>query len=403
MIYNYKAFKSTGESASGTIEASDPKDAKVKLRMQNMFVTEITDATPGAKPRLLSLPKFTSTKKLTEISAFTRQLATLLHSGIALTEALNALIEQTDSLEWRGVITGVRDKVTQGSSFAEAISGHPHYFNDLYVNMVKAGEASGNLDKVLSRLADYIHGQARLRSKVSAALIYPAIMIVVGSCVVLFLFLFVIPQILVVLEKQNIPKPLPTQILVGLTSFLTHFWWLLFLAGIAIFTAIKLFIATPKGRLFYDGFILKVPVLGQLFRKQAISRFASTFGTLLESGIPAMDALGIVKTVVGNVVIANVIEDVRAKIMEGADISTPLKKGKIFPPVVSYMIAIGEQSGNLEELLRRIAEEYDEEIEVTTQKITALLEPVIIVVMALLVGFVALSILLPILTMSKIH
>jgi general secretion pathway protein F len=296
----------------------------------------------------------------------------------------------------------IREKIGSGTTFADALANHPAYFSDLYVNMVRAGEASGSLDVVLAGLADYIQSQHRLHARVMAALTYPIVMVVIGVGVVSFLLMFVVPKILVVLKSQKAALPLPTEILIAVCAVVTQFWWMFIIAFFGLWVLKRVIVATPKGRLAYDSMLLKMPVLGELFRKQAVSRFASTFAALLESGIPAVEALGIAKSVTGNMVLSNCLDEVRQKIIQGSNIAGPLKKSKVFPPVMGYMVAVGEESGRLEQLLRKVAEAYDEEIEVTTQKVTAMLEPVLIVVMATVVGFIVLSILLPIIEMSKL-
>ncbi len=402
-VYQYKALKRTGETASGIIDADSPREARNKLRGQSLLVTDITpvEETAQAAPRV-SLPRIFSRRRLSEVAIMTRQLATLLAAGIPLAQSVTALIEQCESKQLEAVLRDVKEKVVSGRTFADALSGHPYVFNKLYVNMVRAGEASGNLDVILARLSDYLHSQYRIQGKVLAALTYPLIMVVVGIGVVTFLLTYVVPKIMLILEQQKRVLPLPTELLLGFSAFLQNFWWLI-LAVLAFFYAlVRLMLSTEQGRYTYDSLKIRVPILGQFFKKQAISRFAATFATLLESGIPALEALKIVRDVVDNQVLARVLDEVGAKVLGGADISTPLKRSKIFPPVLSYMVAIGEESGRLEELLRKISEAYDEEIELSAQRMTTLLEPVLVVAMAVVVGFVVLAILLPILQMSKI-
>lgn len=333
----------------------------------------------------------------------TRQLATLLGSGIPMIGGLSALIDQIEHEDMKTSLMDVRERVSQGGSLSEALAAHPIYFNELYVNMVRAGEAGGNLDKVLFRVADYLHAQNRTRSKVVASLTYPIIMLVIGSGVVAVLMTFVVPKILQVIKKQgNAALPLPTEILMVASGFMKQYWWLI-LAGIAgVWYAYWQARRTPAGRLWTDTMKLRIPVVGNLMKKASISRFAITFSTLLESGLPVLEAMAVVRRVVDNELLANTLDMVRQKIAEGADIATPLKQSKVFPPVVGYMIGVGEESGRLEELLKKTAEAYDEEVEIAAQRLTALLEPFMIVVMAFVVGFIVLSVLMPILQMSNL-
>jgi general secretion pathway protein F len=291
----------------------------------------------------------------------------------------------------------IKEKVTQGSTFGDALAFHPQYFNELYVNMVRAGETAGNLDVILGRLADFVQAQRKLRDKVSAAMTYPIVMVVVAVLVISILMTVVVPKITQSLVQQKKSIPLPTEILMAVSAFFQNYWWIL-LVGIAILTVIiQQIYKTSRGRLAIDKFMLRIPVFGDLLKKQAIARFSTTFSTLLKSGVPVVQCLEISGRIVNNRVLQAVIDDVRVKIVEGADIATPIKRSGAFPPVVGYMIAVGEQSGQLETILDRISETYDEEIDLATQRATALLEPVLIVSMAVVVGFIIFSIILPIL------
>ena len=403
-IYNYKALKGDGGSATGVIDADSPKDARLKLKSRKLHVSELVAV--GFKEegaRKLRVPFFTGSAQR-ELPIITRQLATLLASGIPLMGAISALVEQAEDPKLKRILMDVRERVSQGTSFSDALAQHSYLFSELFVNMVRAGEASGALDKILFRLADYLHTQRKMKSKIVAALTYPIIMLLVGTTVIFILMAKVVPEITTVITKQrgNAALPLPTDILIGVSDFVAAYWWVmlgfLVLAGLAIARYRK----TAAGRLYFDGLLLSVPVLGNLVRKSVISRFALTFATLLESGLPVLDSLNVVKKVVNNQVVSNVLDDLRKKISEGADMSTPLKNSKVFPPVVGYMIAVGEESGRLEELLKKVAETYDEEVEIAAQRLTSLLEPLMIVGMAVVVGFIVLSILLPILEMSNV-
>jgi general secretion pathway protein F len=299
------------------------------------------------------------------------------------------------------VLRDLRERVTQGSSFADALEQHPAYFADLYVNMVRAGEASGNLDEILMQVAAYLVKESRLRNKVGTALTYPAIMLLVGLVVVIVLMKVAVPKILAVLEsvKQSV-LPLPTRMLMGVSHFVESYWIAMFVVlALAIF-GLRVLGWTERGRYALDRVRLWLPIFGDLFRKQAVSRFAVTFSTLLRTGIPVLEGLNVVRRIVGNAVIAKTLGEVREAIMQGADIATPLKRSGIFPPVVGYMIAIGEESGRLDEILTNLAESYDEEIEVATQRLTALLEPVIILVLAVVVAFIALAVIMPVMELS---
>ena len=405
-VYDYKGLTPSGGTKTGIVDADSPREARLKLRAQNVMVTAITQREAAVrrdkkKDKLLDFSR--SVKGKGEIPMYTRQLATLLQAGIPLAQSMNALIEQCSTPDLEAAFRDVREKLTQGLSFAESLAYHPEYFPDLYVNMVKAGEASGNLDGVLHRLADYLQRQAQIRNKVGAALAYPIVMIVVGIVIIIILMAFVVPKILKVVERAGQQIPLPTRIMKGIADFLGSYWLVMAAAVLALMLLHRYMMRRKEYRYSFDKFKLRIPVLGDLFRKTAVSRFAVATSTLLKSGVPVLDALKIVKDIVNNEVLASVLETVQKRIVEGTDISTPLKKSGVFPPVVGYMIAVGEQSGQLEDMLDQVAVAYDEEVEVQTQKVTSLMEPLIIVAMALVVGFIVISIMLPILKMSNIR
>ena len=405
-VYNYKGLTLTGENRTGIIDADSPREARVKLRSQNLMVTELNQRTTTVrrdkkKTKLLDFSRGPRGKG--EVPMYTRQLATLLKAGIPLAQSMAALIEQCQVADLEAAFRDIREKLTQGLSFAEALAYHPVYFTDLYVNMVKAGEASGSLDMVLDRLADYLQRQAQIRNKVTAALAYPFVMIVVGIVIVFILMTFVVPKVIAVVEQSGQTVPRITKILQGIANFLGNYWFFILAGVLVIMLLHRAGMARPGYRYRVDLFKLKIPVLGELFRKSAVSRFAVSMSTLLKSGVPVLEALRIVKDIVNNAVLARVLDTVHKRIIEGTDIATPIKKSGVFPPVVGYMIAVGEQSGQLEDMLDRVAEAYDEEVTVQTQKVTSLLEPILIVGMAFVVGFIVISVMLPILRISDIR
>ena len=405
-VYNYKGLTLAGENKTGIIDADSPREARIKLRAQNLMVTELDQRSVSVrrdkkKGKLLDFSRGPRGKQ--EVPMYTRQLATLLKAGIPLAQSMGALIEQCQVADLEAAFRDIREKLTQGLSFAEALAYHPAYFTDLYVNMVKAGEASGSLDMVLDRLADYLQRQAQIRNKVVAALAYPVVMIVVGVVIVLILMTFVVPKVMQVVEQSGQQVPALTKALRNIAQFLGDYWFFLLAGALVLMLIHRAGMRRPAYRYQVDRFKLKIPVLGELFKKSAVSRFAVSMSTLLKSGVPVLEALRIVKDIVNNAVLARVIDTVHKRIIEGTDIATPIKKSGVFPPVVGYMIAVGEQSGQLEEMLDRVAEAYDEEVAVQTQKVTSLLEPLLIVGMALVVGFIVISVMLPILKISDIR
>ena len=400
-IYEYKALSKGGKTKTGILDADTAKDARNKLRAEGIHVVSLHEI-KGVRKKSNFIPNLFARKNVSDLAMTTRQMATLLESGIPLRESIGAMIDQVEDKNLQTTFRDVREKITSGKSFAEALSDHPFYFNDLYVNMVKAGEASGTIDAVLKKLADFLQAQSRMQGKVSAALAYPIVMMFIGAGVVLFLMTFVIPKIQKVLSGQGKALPLPTQIMVTLSNLCVSWWWAMILGVVVLVIAFKMAINTTKGRRIYDLTRISLPVMGMLFKKQAVSRFAVTLSTLLQSGLTALDSLKIVRNIVDNVIMAETIDEVQKTIIEGGQIAEPMRRSKVFPPVVGYMMSIGEKTGQLDTILTKIAEAYDEEIEITTQKVTAILEPLMIVVLSAIVGFIVLSIILPIMDMSKL-
>ena len=411
-VFEYRALTHRGKSTKGIIDADTAKDARQQLRGNKVHVTEIRQI--NSKKRQTTADGKEKSGKLSfefnlehsinsrDLATFTRQFSTLLRSGIQLADALRAMVEQCEDRHFERVLRNVKEEITTGNNLAEALAKHPRYFSDLYVNMVRAGEASGNLDKVLVQLADYIQKQASLKGKVVAAITYPCIMVLVGTAVVIFLMSYVVPKITQVLEDRGQALPLITEVLVHVSGFMQSYWWILLIGVVGSFFLFKAFLATEAGRLRYDTLLLRLPIFGPLFSKQAISRFAMTFSTLLKSGLPALDALKIVALVVNNARLTQVINDIHGRILEGADIATPIKKSKVFPPMVGYMVSVGEQSGQLEEILDRLSESYEEELDFTIQKVTSSIEPIIIILLAAVVGFIIAAVLLPLLDFSGV-
>lgn len=422
-VFQYKAFDQGGKETTGIVDASTPREAREKLRGRNVFVTDmvavkkagnlaktggkggkgdggLADAVEeqgisqaaGLRQQLEGL--FVSRAR-DELVSVTRLLATLLKAGIPLIGAISSVIQQVEDKYLGTVLRQIRESVQGGVSFADALGSHPMLFDALFVNMVRAGEAAGALDQVLKRLADFMQAQKRMKNRVSAALMYPLIMMVMGFGVVCFLLAYVVPKIVTVVTKRGTPLPLPTKILLVVQNAFVEWWWVGLLAAIGTWVIYSAIVRTEKGALLRDTWKLNAPIVGDLFRKQSVARFATTFATLLRSGVQATDCLKILANVVDNKLLGKVLVEVRERIIEGTDISTPIKRSRVFPPVVGDMIAIGEESGQLEELLERIAEAYDEEVDITSQKVTALIEPIIIVVMAAIVGFIVLAVILP--------
>ncbi|HNR98920.1 MAG TPA: type II secretion system F family protein [Planctomycetota bacterium] len=398
-VYRYTALDADQKVTTGVIEAANAKDARVQLLGGNLYLLDLDSATGGtAVRRNVALSK----RSANELALVTRQFATLAKAGIPLADALAALADVIEDPRLQITFRDVKENVTHGMSLAEALKRHPRHFSPLYVSMVKVGEASGNMTLVLNHLSDYLHTHARLRTKVKQALTYPVLMLTVGAFVVGFLLAFVIPRITDMLLESGKALPVPTVMLIGLSGFLGRFWWAIAAALAGLYAAYRAAVATERGALARDAFVLAAPVAGTLLKKSLVSRFAMTFATLLRAGLPAVESLAIVKETVGNKVLEATIGAIHDRIIEGQDIAEIMKRGGVFPPLVAYMIAVGEKSGRLEEMLGIVNEYYDEEIEAATARFTSVLEPVMIIALALIVGFVVMGVILPILDMGKI-
>jgi len=401
-VYEYKAFNKKGKTVTGVIDADSSQEARIKLREEDVFITDLYETTAvQEKKSSANIVLFARIRPI-EISVMTRQLSTLLNAGIPLVEALSAVIDQIDNKGLKKIMSQVRESVREGMSFADALSRHPRAFSQLMVNMIRSGESSGSLEIVLLRLADFLEQQIELKRKVGSALIYPTVTISIALIVLLFLLVYVVPSVTQIFADMKQTLPLPTAILIAVSRFTQNYWWLFLLSAIAVFSGIKAYTKTDDGRIHFDRLKLKMPLFGSLIRKIAIARFSRTLGTLLKNGVPLLNALDIVKNVVGNKILEQTIEDARTHIGEGSTIHDPLKRSGVFPPIVIHMIFVGEKSGTLEEMLNKVADTTDNEINSVVNTLTSLLEPIMIVGLALVVGFIVLSILLPIFEINQL-
>ena len=403
-VFAYKALDQSGKAVEGLKEADSPRTLRGLLRRDGLYLTEVTGekTAKAASPEMSVRRWVVGRVKADDVAVATRQLAVLVNAGIPLVDALTALVEQVDNERLKRVVSAVKQRVNEGSSLADALGQHPKVFNNLYVNMIRAGESSGALDVVLFRLADFTESQARLRSKILGTLTYPAAMVIIGAAVMGILFTVVIPKITKVFEDTKVVLPWTTRILIGFATFMHDYWWAMgiLLAG-GIYALVR-WLKTPGGRARWDVWVLDAPIFGPLIRQVAVARFSRTLATLLKSGVPLLTALDIVRNIVGNTRLAAVIEEARESIKEGESIAAPLKRSGEFPPLVYHMIAIGEKSGELEEMLGNVANAYDSQVETKVAALTSLLEPIMIVVMGVAVAFIVFSILMPSLQINTI-
>jgi general secretion pathway protein F len=401
-VYEYKGVTSGGKNVSGVQDGEGLKAVKSKLKKEGIIVLEIREGASAraARRETLSLA-FGSRVRLGDVANATRQLATLLSSGLPLMDALTVLVEQEENAGLRGALSSVRDSVREGATLADALKDNPRVFSQLYINMVSAGEASGTLEITLDRLADFLDEQVRFRGRISAALAYPAFMTVIGLGMLLFIFSFVMPRIIGMFQDMKQQLPFITLMLLAVVRFLSSFWWVLLLALAGGAYYFRRYARTQAGKENIDARLLRLPVFGPLIRMIAVSRFTRTLGTLLQSGVPTLAALDIVRNVIGNSVLANAVQKARENVREGEPIADPLRRSGLFPPVVVQMVAVGEKSGELEKMLLKISDSFDRTVETRLTGLMALMEPVIILVMGVIIGFVVIAIMLPMLEMSS--
>ncbi len=407
-VFEYKGFDAGGKSVQGIVDADSPKAARAKLRKQNTFATEVWEQKAGAATRGSGLKievdfsRFFQRVSTQDIATMTSQLATLVGSGIPMVEALSALVDQVENPLLKRVLVEIRQDVNEGDPLARAMRKHPKVFSSLYINMVGAGEQSGALDIVLRRLTDYTESQVKLQGKVTSAMMYPLLMGGVSALIVLGLFVGVIPRIRRIFDSFNAGLPLITRVMLAISDFLASYWWLVgLMIGGGAYAALR-WVRTPVGRKKWHRWKLTMPIFGKVNRLVAVSRFCRTLSTLLDSGVPILTAVGIVKNVVENDILAEAIENAGRNIREGQSIAGPLKESGEFPPLVTHMIAIGEKTGELEPMLGKVSDSYDQEVENMLGAMTSLLEPILILTMGGVVAIVALSILLPMLNLSAI-
>jgi general secretion pathway protein F len=409
-VFEYTGLTEAGKNVRGIRDAESSKALRQMLRKDGVYLTDARAAEAGAvvgeqktglarEVDVAAMLGFTGVSSQ-DLAIATRQLATLIAAGIPLVDALTALVDQIEQPRLKRIMGVVKQKVNEGSSLADALREHPKVFSELYVNMIRAGESSGALDIVLVRLADFTESQAQLRNKIIGAMLYPAIMVVVGIAIVSILFVVVIPKVTKIFEDMNVTLPWTTRILIGVSSFARDYWYVVLVAVPLLVFAVRRFVRTPRGRAWWDRTKLDAPVFGELIRMLSLSRFAKTLATLLASGVPLLTAMDIVKNIVSNTLLADVIDKARDAIREGESIAAPLRRSGQFPPLVYHMIAIGERSGQLEEMLQNVARSYEAQVEMRVGALTSLLEPVMIVAMAGGVAFIVFSILMPIMQLN---
>ncbi len=404
-VYAFKGVDAqTGKAIKGYRDADSAKALRGLLRREGVLLTSASIDSKHQKKGANELDLFAFFKRPTssDVAVMTRQLATLVRAGIPLVESISALVDQTEKESMAKVLTAIREDLKEGTAFAKALDKHRKVFQPLYVNMVAAGEASGTLEAVLERLADFMEDQARLKGKITSAMAYPVLMTIIAACLVGVLMVAVVPKVTSIFENLGQELPWYTVLLITVSDFLADFWWLVLMMIGGAYYAFHRWVSTEEGRLKWDTFMLRVPLFGRLNLLVAVARFARTLATLLSSGVPLLVAMDIVRNVLGNRLLEGVVKNAISSIREGESIAEPLRRSGQFPPMVTHMITVGEKSGQLEQMLENVSKAYEADVETKVATLTSLLEPLVIVVMGGMVGFIAMAILMPLVQMNQL-
>jgi general secretion pathway protein F len=405
-VFEYHGIQATsGKAVKGYRDADNPKALRGLLRKDGILLTSANEETAErarAQRRDIDLFAFFKRATTADVAVMTRQLATLVRAGVPLVDSISALVDQVEKEGLVRVLTAVRENLKSGTSFAKCLEQHPKVFPNLYVNMVAAGEASGTLEAVLDRLADFMESQARLKGKVTAALAYPILMMLIGIVMVSVLMIAVVPKVVSIFDNLGQELPWYTQLLIFVSNAFAGYWWLMLMLVGGGSWYFRRWRATPAGRLQWDTFVLRVPIVGRLNLLVAVARFSRTLSTLLASGVQLLTAMNIVKNVLGNALLESVVSSAIASIREGESIAEPLRRSGEFPPMVTHMIAIGERTGQLEQMLDNVSRAYEADVETKVVALTSLLEPLMIMLLGGVVGFIAMAILMPLVQMNQL-
>ena len=405
-VYQYKGISSSGRAVSGSIEAESARSARMKLKATGVFPKSVEETRTRKDTKGFSWNPSVRLKSnkvsLSQLSVAARQFATLIGAGMPVVEAIRALCDQIDNDNLRQVFTEVGDKVNEGDTLANSMREYTKVFPRVYVNMVASGEASGKLDLVLERLADLFESQTILRRKIYSALTYPVLMLFLCLGVVVFLLAFLVPKITEIFKDKGAILPLPTRVVIGLSDFTQDYWHYCFLGAVAALFALRAYCRSVVGRKRLDKLKLSIPIFGSVILKTATSRFARNLGTMLDSGIELLRALSIARNIVNNVILEEAIDKAIDRIREGASLSSELKSSGLFPPLLTHMVAIGEKTGALDEMLLRAAKSYESEVDAFVNGLTSILEPLLIIFLAGIVAVIIAAVMLPMLEMTSL-
>ncbi|AFY01283.1 type II secretion system inner membrane protein GspF [Bdellovibrio bacteriovorus] len=401
-IFEYKGLSKDGRNVKGTIDAENQRAARTKLKKDNIFVIDIKDK-KKVDPKKKSGPRATKTVGVKDLSLMTRQLATLIKANIPLVDALTAVSEQVENPTLAEALADCKNMVNEGSTLHKAMLKYPNVFTTIYVSMVEAGEMSGSLDVILMRLAEFTEAQADLRAKVSSAMTYPVIMLVVTFGLMGFLFIFLIPKMVTVFESApQLQLPWYTVALIDASQFAVNYWYLILGSMLIVYLLFRNWRNTPAGKNQWDAISLKLPLIGPTVRMVAVSRFTRTLATLLNGGVPMLAAMDIVRNVVDNHVLAKAIDEARSNISEGESIAGPLKKSGQFPPIVIHMVNIGEKTGELENMLSQVSDAYDFQVKTKLEGLTSIMGPIVIVIMGAAIGMIVMAVMVPMFEMANV-
>lgn len=397
----YKARNFDGKIVSGEMDSDSKETCIAKLREKGFYVTSIQEKKSGGAFDLGTL--WERSVSSSEVCIFARQFATMISSGVPLVRCLTILQQQAENPTLKRIIGQIRSDVESGSTFSKALEKHPKVFSDLFCSLVRAGEVGGILDQILNRLADYLESAENLKSKVKGALTYPIVVFSIAILVVIAIVMFVLPQFKEIFSGMNVDLPLATQMLLGLSDFMVGWWFVIIPLILGIPFLIYQFFQTKTGKRIFDINILKVPAIGMMMRKVAVAKFTRTLGTLISSGVPILQALEVTAATAGNVVIQEAIEKTRMSIREGESIAEPLKNSNVFPPMVVQMIAVGEETGELDKMLIKIADFYDSEVDNAVKGLTSIIEPLVIVFMGIIIGGIVMAVFMPMLKLVNMQ
>jgi type IV pilus assembly protein PilC len=403
--YKYTAIDRNGAQTAGKIDAANDEQARQKLMAKGLMVTTLAADSGAAKaaaaPAAPAKAGFSFGAKVTQsdVTVMTRQLATLIVAGLPLLRALELITKQERNPAFKAILANVAESVSQGNNLSEALQAHPKAFDKLFVNMIRAGEAGGVLDKVLDRLAKFREKAERIQKKVKSAMVYPGVVMSVAVIIVYILMVKVVPSFQKLLDGQKTQMPPLTQFVVGISKLLTEFWWATPILVFGLYFGLKSWLATEKGKELFDRAIFRLPKVGSFVQIVSVSRFARTFGTLMASGVPILQSITITRDTLDNVVIAKSLERVHDRVRDGEPLSVPLEQSGVFPQMVTSMIQVGEETGQLPEMLNRVADIYDEEVDNAVTALTSIIEPVLIVFLAVVVGTIVLAMFLPLIAL----